>query len=94
MPASAAGPDLPGGGPPHPATTPVSLPEVRAFHEELAALRADFPQHDITRDATLIPARYVSRRVRSGVHPHTVVTPDPSELRAILTAAERLQFAR
>jgi hypothetical protein len=94
MPASAAGPDLPGGGPADPATKPVSLPEVRAFHEELAALRADFPQYDISRDVTLSPARYVSRRLRTGVHPHTVVTPDPSELRAILAAAERLQFAR
>jgi hypothetical protein len=93
MPASASGPDLPGGGPLSPATTPVSLPEVRAFHEELAALRADFPQHDVTRDATLSPTRYVSRRRRLGVHPHTVVTSDPSELRAILAAAGRLQFA-
>jgi hypothetical protein len=93
MPASAAGPDLPGGGPLHPATKPASLPDVRAFHEELAALRSDFPQHDITRDPTLSPARYVSRRLRPGVHPHTVVTSDPSELRAILTAAGRLQFA-
>jgi hypothetical protein len=59
MPASAAGSDLPGGGPLSPVTAPVSLPDVRAFHEELAALRADFPQHDITRDAALSPARYV-----------------------------------
>jgi hypothetical protein len=94
MPASAAGPDLPGGGPPRPATAPASLPDIRASQQELAALRADFPQYDITRDTTLSPARYVSRRRRPGVHPHTVITPDPSELRAILTAAGRLQFAR
>jgi hypothetical protein len=93
MPASAAGPDLPGGGPPSPAPAPASLPDVRASQQELAALRTDFPQHEITRDVTLSPARYISRRRRPGVHPHTVVTSDPSELRAILAAAGRLQFA-
>jgi hypothetical protein len=84
MPASAAGASLPGGGQLGPAAASVSLSDARSSHQELAALRADFPQYDITRDATLSPARYVSRRLRPGVHPHTVVTPDPSELRAIL----------
>jgi hypothetical protein len=84
MPVSAAGPDLPGGGPLSPATTP---PATRVAHEELAALRADFPHYDITKDTTLTPTRYVSRRLRPDVHPHTVVTPDPSELRAILQSS-------
>jgi hypothetical protein len=89
MPASAAGANLPGGGPLHPDAAPASLIRARASRQELTALRADFPQHDISRDSTRSPVRYVSRRLRCDVHPCIVVTPDPSELRAILQASGR-----
>jgi hypothetical protein len=87
MTASAAGGSLPGGGPLSPDAAPASLLSARASRQELTALRADFPQHDINRDSTRSPVRYVSRRLRPDVHPHTVVTPDPGELRAILEAS-------
>lgn len=83
MPASAAGGDLNGDDLVRLAAAPE--PSTGASQQELRALRADFPQYDITRDTTLIPARYVSRRISPGVHPHTVVTQDPGELRAILS---------
>jgi hypothetical protein len=74
MPASAAGADLPGG----------ELPSTSTHHLELMALRADFPHFRIWRETTMGRARYVSLRQRPDLHPHTVITKDPGELRAIL----------
>jgi hypothetical protein len=72
MPASAAGAGMPDGG----------LPSID--HQELMALRADFPQFRISRETIMGRSRYVSLRQQPNAHPHTVVTQDPRELRAIL----------
>jgi hypothetical protein len=50
----------------------------------LDQLRTDFPDFDIAREVTPGRIRYVSRRRRPGVQPHTVVTADLDELRAAL----------
>jgi hypothetical protein len=52
----------------------------------LDQLRADFPDFDIAREITWGRIRYVSRRRRPGVQPHTVVTADLEELRAALSS--------
>jgi len=54
--------------------------------EELASLRADFPYFRIWSETIVGSVRYVACRVRSDVHPHTVVASDPREVRAALTA--------
>ena len=54
---------------------------------ELDRLRADFPHFRIWRENTGSGPRYVARSQRAGLHPHTVVTADPAELRAALGAA-------
>lgn len=51
----------------------------------LDQLRADFPDFDIAREITRDRVRYVSRRLRPGVQPHTVATADLDELRAALS---------
>lgn len=53
---------------------------------ELAMLRAEFPGHLIGEESIMGPLRYVARRRREGINPHTVVTPDLGELRAALEA--------
>lgn len=53
----------------------------------LDQLRTDFPDFDIAREITRDRIRYVSRRRRPGVQPHTVVTADLEELRAALSAS-------
>jgi hypothetical protein len=55
--------------------------------DELASLQADFPQFRIWREATSQGTRYIARRLHPGVHPHTLVTPDPGEIRAELSAS-------
>jgi hypothetical protein len=52
----------------------------------LDQLRTDFPDFDIAREIIRDRIRYVSRRRRPGVQPHTVVTADLEELRAALTS--------
>jgi hypothetical protein len=52
----------------------------------LTALQEEFPQFRIWREITLGRARYNARSLHPGTHPHTVITPDPGELRAALTA--------
>lgn len=52
----------------------------------LTALQQEFPQFQIWREITLGRARYNARSLHPGTHPHTVITPDPGELRAALTA--------
>lgn len=56
----------------------------------LAALVAAFPQFRISRETVSDRTRYVSRARIPGLNPHTVVTDDPAELRAILAAATAL----
>jgi hypothetical protein len=51
----------------------------------LAALAAEFPEFAIWRELTGGRIQYIARRNRGGVHPHTVVTSDPAELRSCLT---------
>jgi S-adenosyl methyltransferase len=58
-------------------------PEAR----ELASLRASFPQFRIWPEITCGRLRYIARGLHPGTHPHTLVTPDPAELRAALSAA-------
>jgi hypothetical protein len=52
----------------------------------LTALQEEFPQFRIWREITLGRARCNARSLHPGTHPHTVITPDPGELRAALTA--------
>lgn len=56
--------------------------------EDLAALRADFPDVKIWEEFLPGRSRYVARSLREGVRLHTVVTPDLGELRATLEASE------
>jgi hypothetical protein len=51
---------------------------------ELDSLRKEFPQFQIWRETAFGRARYVAR----GRHPHTLVTSDPDELRAVLSAGQ------
>lgn len=64
------------------------MPPVPEFdhmvEDELASLRASFPQFRIWRETIGERRRYVARRLTPGTRPHTVVTPDPAELRAAL----------
>jgi hypothetical protein len=55
--------------------------------DPLAALQRDFPAYDIWREPTLTGARYIARSRYLNQNPHTLITQDPAELRAVLTAA-------
>jgi hypothetical protein len=57
-----------------------------ASHDQLAALRKDFPQFRIWREITYDRTRYIARSLLPGTRPHTLVTPDPGELCAELSA--------
>jgi len=59
----------------------------RQVEDELASLRASFPQFHIWRETVGERRRYVARRLAPGTHPHTVVTPYPAELRTALAQA-------
>jgi hypothetical protein len=52
--------------------------------EALIQLQASFPRFRIWREITYGRARYIARSRDPGVGPHTVITPDPDELRAAL----------
>ena len=54
---------------------------------ELPDLRDQFPHFRIWRETTGSRTRYIARRLRPGIHPHTVVTADLAELGAELSAA-------
>jgi hypothetical protein len=54
--------------------------------DEVIHLRAEFPGHRIGTETIVDQIRYVARSQRDGAHPHTVITPDLSELRAALEA--------
>jgi SAM-dependent methyltransferase len=56
--------------------------------EDLTALMAEFPTYRIWREGTPGRARYVARSRHQGLSPHTVVTPDITELREALTPAQ------
>jgi hypothetical protein len=56
---------------------------------ELASLQAGFPQFRIWREMIHDRARYVAGRLDPDAHPHTVITPDPDEVRATLGAGGR-----
>jgi S-adenosyl methyltransferase len=57
-----------------------------ASHDQLAALCEDFPQFRIWREITCDRTRYIARSLLPGTRPHTLVTPDPAELCAELSA--------
>ena len=53
--------------------------------EELAELQDEFPGFRIWREVTGEHVRLIAVRRRRGTSPHTVVTADLAELRAVLT---------
>jgi hypothetical protein len=56
---------------------------------DVAAMEAEFPEFAIWREYTGGRIQYIARRMRRGVHPHTIVTSDPAELRACLITGAR-----
>lgn len=58
-----------------------------AARHQLCALREEFPQYRIWREMIGDRARHVARRLHAGTGPHTLVTADPGELRAGLSAS-------
>src|ERR1022692_4601445 len=54
---------------------------------DLASLRADFPGFRIWREMTGDRVRYIARSMHPGTGPHTAVTADLAELRAVLGEA-------
>jgi hypothetical protein len=59
--------------------------------QDLAALQQDFPAFSIWQEATGKRTRLVAVRRHRGISPHTVVTADPAELRAVLARHQRIQ---
>ncbi len=59
--------------------------DAAAEADELASLRASFPQFRICREIVPGRRRYVARSQYVGLNPHTVITDDPDELRAVLS---------
>ncbi len=68
-----------------------SDPQAAAHHpaatalDPLPALQQQFPAHLIWRENLHSRRRYVARSRNLSVHPHTVITDDPDELRAALS---------
>jgi hypothetical protein len=58
----------------------------RSRQRELAELQEDFPGFRIWREVTGERVRLVAVRRRHGTSPHTVVTAEAAELRAVLAA--------
>ena len=56
----------------------------RGWARDLAELRREFPGFQIWQEVTGERARSVAVRRWPGTSPHTVVTDDPAELRAVL----------
>jgi hypothetical protein len=56
---------------------------------DVAAMEADFPEFAIWREYAGERVQYIARRMRREVHPHTIVTSDPAELRACLATRPR-----
>jgi hypothetical protein len=57
----------------------------------LAALQRDFPRFRIWLEPTYSQNRFVARRQFPGTGLHTVISKDPAELRAALSAAQASQ---
>ena len=55
--------------------------------DPLAALQRDFPAYDIWQETTLTGIRYIARSRHLNQSPHTLITRDPAELRAVLAAS-------
>jgi Txe/YoeB family toxin of toxin-antitoxin system len=63
-------------------------PDRRSGHGELAELRTQFPAFRVIQESRPDGRTcYVATRSRTGVHPHTMITSDPDELRAELSDA-------
>jgi hypothetical protein len=58
-----------------------------AAPDPLPDLKHDFPAYDIWRETTLAGVRYIACSCHLNQNPHTLITKDPDELRAVLTAA-------
>ncbi len=54
---------------------------------ELTSLRKDYPGFQVWQEVTGDRVRYVARRLPPGIGPHTVITADLGELRAVLDDA-------
>jgi hypothetical protein len=67
-------------------TTAQALDGSALSADGLAALRREFPAFQIWEEAAGVRIRYVARGLRLGTRPYTVVTGDPTELRAALAA--------
>jgi hypothetical protein len=52
-------------------------------------MEAEFPEFAIWQEFAGGRVQYIARRIRRGVHPHTIVTSDPAELRACLITRAR-----
>jgi len=52
--------------------------------DDLATMQADFPSYRFWRESARNRTRYVARTRFGGENPHTVVTSDLAELRAVL----------
>jgi hypothetical protein len=62
--------------------------------DPLSALRRDYPDYEFSREPGQLrgpaaPDRFTARAARPGLHPHTVITADPDELRAALASHGR-----
>lgn len=57
----------------------------RQHAQDLAGLQEDFPGFRIWQEATGERTRVVAVRRHAGISPHTVITADVAELRAVLT---------
>ena len=74
------------------ATQPASTRD--AEQGELADLREQFPGFRIWREITGERVRFVARRARPGLNPHTIVTADIGELRAALHPSRNAGLVR
>ena len=70
-------------------TTPGTPTGALPLPDPLPALQAEFPDHRIWRENLCGRIRYIARSLHFGVHPNTVVTDDPHELRAALAPRSR-----
>ncbi len=64
-----------------------SRPELPA-PDPLTILQRDFPGYRIWRENTLTGSRYIARSPHLNQNPHTLITHDPAEVRAELSAAK------
>jgi hypothetical protein len=66
---------------------PPSRPALPA-PDALTTLQCDFPAYHIWQETTLTGPRYIARSRHLNQSPHTLVTRDPAEMRAELSAAK------